>query len=408
MSPADTSSLPSSLARQLEAKETRNERFLSIVRTCAGLTVLLLHGGMAVWRFHGQTMPIGVLVVDALLVVYGLLLLWLVPRTAYRPARKYVLPTIDLAFSVVLFVILRRHMGPGPVSYLHAYPLLFLVSCACLRFSPRAVLFTGGVALVFSAGFVLWAEGVGPLLPACVLLVAGFTMVYHAMSRELLGITLEAIRQSRLARFFSPEVAREITAQDEAVGLGGAQTEVTVLFADIRGFTTLSEKLPPAAVVTLLNEYFAEMVDAIFAHRGMLDKFIGDAVMAVFGAPKASPTHAADALRAAAAMLDRLEGLNARRAARGEPPIKIGIGLHSGPVLLGRIGSERRMEYTAIGDAVNVASRLEGLTKERGVPLLLTRETADRLGPGVGLVAHGELQVRGRDRPIEVFTPAAA
>src|SRR5205809_2889007 len=149
----------------------------------------------------------------------------------------------------------------------------------------------------------------------------------------------------------------------ESFKLGGVNQTITVLFADIRGFTRISEHAPPEKIVGLLNRYFSAMTDIIFAHGGTLDKYLGDGLMALFGAPTTTPQDANNALNAAVAMQRGIIGINQELKAEGFPEIGVGIGLHTGEVIVGYIGSERRSEYTAIGDAVNTASRLESNAK---------------------------------------------
>jgi adenylate cyclase len=187
------------------------------------------------------------------------------------------------------------------------------------------------------------------------------------------------------------------------VELGGDMLPVTILFSDIRGFTSISEHLDAQSLVALLNEYFTDMVDIVMDEGGVVDKYIGDAIMVVFGAPVPKSDDATRAVRAAVRMREALVRLNERLVARGTPIIRTGIGIHSGEVVAGNIGSERRMEYTVIGDAVNVASRLEGVTKELGADIVVSDATRQLVGDAVPMRYLDSINVKGRDQAIAVY-----
>jgi adenylate cyclase len=188
------------------------------------------------------------------------------------------------------------------------------------------------------------------------------------------------------------------------VQLGGETLTVSVLFSDIRGFTTLSESMHDAqALVSLLNEYFTEMVSIVMQEDGVVDKYIGDAIMAVFGAPVSKKDDAVRAVRAAVRMRMALASLNQRLVARGVAPLRTGIGIHTGEVVAGNIGSEQRMEYTVIGDAVNLASRLESNTKELGVDVLISKDTYDLVKDTCVAVPIHEITVKGRAESVMTY-----
>jgi adenylate cyclase len=178
---------------------------------------------------------------------------------------------------------------------------------------------------------------------------------------------------------------------------------LTVLFSDVRNFTTYSEQHSAAQVVDLLNRYFSMQVEVIFRHGGTLDKFIGDAIMAFWGAPAADPAHAANAIAAALEMAQKLEEFKRELGAEGAA-FDVGIGIHSGPAVVGFIGSERRQDYTAIGDTVNLSSRIEGLTK--GVAhILVSAETRSLCEDMFDFIDHGFYKVKGRTQEVHLFEP---
>jgi adenylate cyclase len=212
----------------------------------------------------------------------------------------------------------------------------------------------------------------------------------------------EAVARANLERFFAPGVAARIVGQDSGVRPGGERRDVTVLFSDIREFTGLSESMPPEPLAQQLSEYFSAMVDLIFEHGGTLDKFIGDAVLAVWGAPLAEPDDTDRALAAARGMQAEIAALNARWAAEGRPTLGIGVGLHHGEAFAGTIGSRRRLEYTVIGDVVNVAARLGAAA--RAGEIVLSAAVRDRLRDSAPDLGPAEpLAVRGRGEPVLVY-----
>jgi adenylate cyclase len=206
----------------------------------------------------------------------------------------------------------------------------------------------------------------------------------------------------QFSRFTNPHVAKQLVEQG---GIETGRREVTLLFSDIRGFTTLSESRSPEEVIALLNRYFTLQVDVVFNHGGSLDKFIGDCIMAMWGAPLDQPDHARRAVACALDMADTLQTFK-RELGAEQSDFDVGIGLHSGPAVVGLMGSQkRRLEYTAIGDTVNLASRIEGLTKDAKRRILVSRETMERCGGAFEFLSCGTFAVKGRAQPVELFEP---
>jgi len=303
------------------------------------------------------------------------------------------------------------------------------VAAAGLRLLRRAVLL-GAVLNVAGASALLWADrllhpelisyqtsdvALFAILLASTGLLAWLLanrtrrLVYESANATMLA---ERARQ-RLGVYISEELASQALSGAK-LELGGARRDVAVLFSDLRGFTSYSEHLPPERLVTELNAYLDAMVREIRAEGGIVDKYIGDAIMAVFGltatGPDTGAEAAARALRAATRMNAALDTHNVARAGQGLPVLKHGIGLHAGPVIAGNIGTAERMQYTVIGDVVNTASRLESATKEHAVRVLASvdlRDAAVRAGTDPALLSpHGTLQIRGREKALEVFSVA--
>jgi adenylate cyclase len=218
---------------------------------------------------------------------------------------------------------------------------------------------------------------------------------------EMVGGLEERERiKDTFGRFVSHDVAEAVLSG--RVPLEGERREVSILFQDIRGFTTLSERLDPAALLKLLNQFFTEVVAAVEAEGGVVKQFVGDGVMALFGAPQSHADHAERAVRAALGIVRRLARLNDQWRAQGAPPLEIGVGIHTGSVVAGLIGPDQRVEYGVVGDPVNLANRVETLTKDLQATVLVSRDIADRLGDGFVLGRSATLPVKGRRQPVEV------
>lgn len=233
-----------------------------------------------------------------------------------------------------------------------------------------------------------------------------FYVVVGAVSGYLRDhLRVEASEKTRVLNLFSRYVPSSAVFRilEKGVELGGVSQHATVLFADIRGFTALSEEMSPGETMHLLNTFFAEMTAIIFQHEGMLDKYIGDAIMAGFGVPLKGKHDAHCAIQAALQMLRRLREMNEQRAF-GARQLRIGIGIHSGQVMAGNVGCAERIDYTVIGDTVNIAARLQELTKEFNVPIVTSAETIQEARFGNDRAKFlGDTRIRGRESSIQVY-----
>jgi adenylate cyclase len=231
---------------------------------------------------------------------------------------------------------------------------------------------------------------------------AGMAAVAIENSRLIDRMRREAVVLSNFQRYFAPDLVRQIADQEEEIQLGGSKRRAVVLFSDIRGFTSISERMSPDEIATLLTDYFTEMVEIVFEHGGTLDKFMGDAMMALWGAPLSRADDADRAIRAAMAMQRRLVRLNTQWRAQGRPALSIGIGINLGEVFAGNIGSARRLEYTVIGDAVNVAARLCSEAAPGEILIAEPLYAALRLRPPVSSLTP--IPLRGKAQPVGVYS----
>ena len=296
---------------------------------------------------------------------------------------------------------------PMTAEWLYVLALIAVAAALYLRLHPVGGLFVA-VALsllcLVPAWFMFLDDWILPAGRMQVALAIGFLTT---LGLRLTGEERERARLKKMfGRYVSDDVVKVLT-EGERPDLAGESVQVTVLFSDIRNFTTISEKLDAREVVEMLNAYFSRTTEPILAEGGMVNKFIGDAVMAIFGSPVRYPDHARRALRAALQMAKEAEDFKSwmreRFPDRGLPEFGIGIGVHSGEAVIGDIGSVKRTEFTAIGDTVNAASRLEGVTKEMKCVLVASKACVDAAGGGVITGKLETIKVKGKDEAIEVF-----
>jgi adenylate cyclase len=324
------------------------------------------------------------------------------------PSRLYT-PGVELQATLIENALMGQAIVPVPVWQNTALLALALLLAwpALVYWSPvRSVLVVGavcaGVAILSAWLFVshnLWLATATPVLSLGLAFISTGTGSYWIERRRATQI------RSAFEKYVSSDVVGDIVAHPERLTLGGERRELTLLFSDLAGFTSMSEKLSPEAVADVINLYLNEATKIIMSHGGTVDKFIGDAVMAFWGAPLTDPQHALHGTRAAIAMQQMMDRLQPQFKAFGSDELKLRIGLHSGPAVVGNMGSDLRFTYTALGDTVNLAARLEGVNKAYGTRILLTGDTATQLGPEVSLRPVDRVRVKGKDIPVDIFTP---
>lgn len=396
-----------------QQQETRNETAINFIQMAHFLIAVLanLTTYVAPVAPYRASIPFLGMLVVSLAARVGFWL-YLRRRPPYLAARKYWVSLFDMiVFTVPPALLLAEHAMPTP--FLQVYVICnhsLLIALSGLRYNVRLVLLTGATGfLAHSALFILPGT---PDLRLPVLCVSGVTLgsitacTAYAVA-TLIGIHREAAVKDQLARFLPAELVDQMALRPELLQRRTERRPATVIFADVRGFTRMSEAMEPERVVEFLNEFLEEMTQAIMHHRGMLDKYIGDAVMGVFGVPFHAEDHAQRALLAALDMQHRLKRLNERLVQRGLPELSIGIGLHTGDLLVGAVGSSRRLDYTVIGDTVNVASRIEGLTRSYPVEILLSDSTRSLLDDAVPLYRVATVEVRNRREPLVIWSPDA-
>lgn len=407
-------SLAASVEATLHREAEANERTLAWVRLAVLALAASFQLGSHVLDFASLGYPIQTplwlgLGTLACLVPAAALMLAL-RRGGYRPWMVFAIPAWDALVLVGEHVSVWRVVGEAPsgvqnVSTSFGVTAALLILSGALRLQRRAIVASTVAGLTCYLGALLLLT---PTLAWSILYVAILQLAVAFLGVRLMGLVRRAIRAEvgklLLGRFLPQELVDRAHEGGAELIPPPRQLDATILVTDLRGFTRLAESRPPAEVLLLLNELQGAFAREVRAEGGVVDKFMGDGMLAVFGAPTPSEDHAARAVRAARGLQRALREVNAARAGRGEGALGIGIGVHSGQVVAGCLGGEERLEFTVIGDTVNVASRLEALTKDHKVEVLVSEETARRLPSGEALQSVGEVKVRGRDAPLAVHT----
>ena len=440
MTPADSGAR----ARLAAAFARQERRGLMLAAGARSVAVLVIVVWVALTNPERGLAHAWVLGTALLFAVTGIVQFWLYLRDLAPALAPYIFVLVDSLVLAAVFVV-PNPFAPAPLP--PAIPLRYgnfvffflLLMQMAFSFRPRLLLWAGLCgAVAWTLGFmwVVTRPGVttgtapGVDLPsvttyldpnfvsvlkyeseiiAFLVVAAGLALLVRR-SRILVAERAEAERErSNLARYFSPKVVDVLAERDEPLGRVRRQA-VGVLFADLVGFTTLAEDMTPEEVMAMLRAFHGRMEDEVFRHGGCLEKFIGDALLATFGVPDVGSRDATDTLACARGMLAALAGWNRERAGQGLPPLRMGIGLHYGQVVLGDIGSERSMAFATVGDTVNVTSRLQTLTRDLDAVIVASTELVEAVEREAvehallgGLTGRGPQVLRGRDTPIDIW-----
>jgi adenylate cyclase len=310
----------------------------------------------------------------------------------------------ELVDTILAHDFLKRY--PPYVELLLVLILGVLTSFLTFRVKTLYGALTAVLELTFYLTFVIFVfvghNVVLPMVAPALAVAAAFLgiAVYRSWVEERRARSTRAM----FSRYVSKQIVDEILKNPDAVKLGGEVKEVSILFSDVRGFTAMSEKLSAPQVVEVLNEYLTAMVDIVIANHGTLDKYVGDAIMAVWGSPVADPDHTKNSVRTAVMMMEVLKELQVKWKAEGKPEIDIGIGVHSGHVVAGNMGHpEYKMDYTVIGDDVNLAARLESANKELKAHVLISGAVYEATSSLIDVIKHPDIHVKGKEKAVEVY-----
>lgn len=327
--------------------------------------------------------------------------------TVLVPQKNPVMSGVELNANVLDNILLGRQITLLPKVISLSLGLIILGFFIYFYFKLSSKLLSYSLIFIIFAlpalSYILWQFGFALTFLTNILFVA-VIFVSHAIYRWYISEAEKRKIRETFKHYFSPAIMEEILKNPKSLELGGQRREVTILFSDIRDFTTITEKLPPEKLTQLLQEYFTQMTEEILKTDGVLDKFIGDAIMAFWGAPIEQKDHADKAVKAGINMIKKLKILQKKWLKEGLPLIDAGVGINTGVVTVGNMGSSTRFDYTLIGDDVNAAARLEGLNKEFKTNIIISEATKNKLTTPVSLKSLGSVLVKGKTKPIKIYS----
>ncbi len=411
------------LERTLKSAERQRERLAAILRVFVFLSLMAATLSLREHGAHHHPV-LNVTIAYGALAAAGLVLAW---RRIFHPLLPFAFVTLEVVLVGVQTILMGSLMGQEPMSIValpSAAVIFVILAHAAMRYRPWLVLYAAGLflAILALAGLTMPApQGVPTtshnmqhnlvhhqLFPAIMIVLTAVILFVTARgTRRLLHASIsERLARHRLSRFFSADIADRLIDHSNDNESGGAEQPVAILFTDIRGFSPIAEQLTPVELTDLLGEFRAILAQTIRDNGGVVDKFIGDAVMAVFGFPEPNASSAKRCLACAHAMLERLKIWSEERALAGQPPVGIGVGMHYGEAFVGVVGRDDLLEFTVIGDTVNIAERVERLSRKFDADIVVSRAFAEAAAldsRSTGWIAARDQTIAGHSRPIDVF-----
>ena len=365
----------------LKERESKNEKSVALIRLLfVAITIVSdLTAYFGIISLNAVQPDNTTILLDFFFLIFSVSVCLFVFTKGYSSYLKYFTITCDyLIISMLAFDPTVSKEGEFFImAQVFASVYIFFINL--LRYSKAGTIYSAALALIMFAVMNYWfnVNHKYMILPMSIALLMMLYLGY-SLTMSSVKMMIEANTKKMMERYLPPELVGELYKTNVSLEPGGNNQVVTILFSDIRSFTTISESMSPQAVVQLLNDYLSTMTDIIFANRGTIDKFIGDAIMTIFGAPVKKDDDAFRAVNTALEMMKAMKAFNEKYAHLGRK-LEIGIGIHTGEVIVGNIGSDKRLDYTVIGDNVNLSSRIEGLTKQYKCPILISEATFKEL-----------------------------
>ncbi|MBK8397153.1 MAG: adenylate/guanylate cyclase domain-containing protein [Leptospiraceae bacterium] len=366
----------------LKERESKNEKSVALIRLLfVAITIVSdLTAYFGIISLNAVQPDNTTILLDFFFLIFSVSVCLFVFTKGYSSYLKYFTITCDYLIISMMLAFDPTVSKEGEFFIMaQVFASVYIFFINLLRYSKAGTIYSAALALIMFAVMNYWfnVNHKYMILPMSIALLMMLYLGY-SLTMSSVKMMIEANTKKMMERYLPPELVGELYKTNVSLEPGGNNQVVTILFSDIRSFTTISESMSPQAVVQLLNDYLSTMTDIIFANRGTIDKFIGDAIMTIFGAPVKKDDDAFRAVNTALEMMKAMKAFNEKYAHLGRK-LEIGIGIHTGEVIVGNIGSDKRLDYTVIGDNVNLSSRIEGLTKQYKCPILISEATFKEL-----------------------------